>query len=80
MNLKDKIYAANRMRNLLKRTKQEGCLGTFSKIVSVPLTFFRDYTIPMAEQDTWDRNRAAIVPIFIVLASFWLNGLIDPDE
>lgn len=68
------------MRNLLKRTKQDGCLGTFSKFVSVPLNFLRDYTIPMAEQENWDRNRAAIVPLFIVLAAFYLSGLIDPDD
>jgi hypothetical protein len=34
----------------------------------------------MAEQEAWDRNRAAIVPVTIVLAFFWLNGLIDDDD
>jgi sodium/potassium/calcium exchanger 6 len=34
----------------------------------------------MAEQEAWDRNRAAIVPATMVLAFFYLNGFIDSDD
>jgi hypothetical protein len=54
-------------------------MGTASKIVSVPLTFLRDYTCPMAQQESWDRNRAAIVPMTIVMATMYLVGIDDQD-
>lgn len=43
-------------------------------IISVPLTFIRDYSCPMGEMEAWDRRRASIVPVTIVISFFYLNG------
>lgn len=51
---------------------------TVSKVVTVPLTFIRDYTVPPGDQDQWNRNRASIFPITFVFAFFWLNGYMQP--
>jgi len=40
----------------------------------------RDYTIPMGELAAWDRNRAAIVPMFMPLAFFVLMGFLDREK
>lgn len=49
-------------------------------VITAPLNFLRDYTIPIAEVDQWDRQRAATIPVFIVLAFFYLNGYIQGDD
>jgi len=46
----------------------------------VPLAFLRDYTIPMAEEDAWDRTRAAITPITAPLAFMYLFGMLSDWE
>jgi hypothetical protein len=44
------------MRSLFRRTfKEEGILSTLMLFVSIPLTFVRDYTIPIGEFEAWDR-------------------------
>lgn len=59
-----------------KRTGDEGYLDACWKLVEVPLNFFRDYTVPMASSAEWDRNRAAIIPITVPWAFFFLQGLL----
>ena len=54
--------------------------GTASKVISVPLTFLRDYSCPMADNDNWDRNRAAIIPVTTVLAFISLNSMLVPFD
>jgi len=49
------------------------------KLVSVPITLIRDYTVPIGEEDVWDRQRASIVPVTIVFAFLWLNGYMQGD-
>lgn len=44
------------------------------KLISVPLTLLRDISIPIGEEDAWDRQRAAIAPMTLVFAFFWLPG------
>ena len=43
-------------------------------VISVPLTFIRNYTIPICRDEFWDRNRAAVMPLTIVWAFLFLNG------
>jgi hypothetical protein len=67
------------MKTAFKRTSEEGVCNTLSKIVSVPLTFVRDYSCPMAEQDAWDRNRAAILPMTLIISFMYLSGYLNGD-
>ena len=49
------------------------------KFVEVPLKFLRDYTIPMADHESWDRRRAAIIPSSLFMAFFYLAGSLNDD-
>lgn len=52
----DKNAASQRMRALFKRTfKEEGLVNTIMLFISLPLTFIRDYTIPIGELAAWNR-------------------------
>ena len=57
-----------------KRTEGGGVIGNCFKLVEVPLNFLRDYSVPMADKSEWDRNRAAIIPITLPWAFFFLLG------
>jgi hypothetical protein len=57
-----------------KRIKNEGITDNLMKIIEFPLTLIRDWTIPIADDEAWDRNRAAIVPLFLILGFLFLNG------
>ena len=48
-------------------------------LIEVPLCFIRDYTVPMAEHASWNRNRASIVPMTITIAFFYLGGSLTDD-
>ena len=68
------MYIAQRMRIVFRQTQEEGCLNSVMKIISVPLTLIRDYTVPIGDEDAWDRQRASVVPMTLVFAFLWLNG------
>jgi len=71
----DKNAASQRMRSLFKRTyHEEGLLNTIMLFIVIPLTFVRDYTIPIGEFAAWNRQRAAFIPVTQVAAFFYLNG------
>ena len=57
-----------------KRIKNEGIADNLMKVIEIPLNFLRDYTIPIADDEAWNRNRASVLPCFIVLAFLYLNG------
>jgi len=57
-----------------------GFSGIFFNLFAIPLGFLRDYTIPMAEEDAWDRTRAAITPITAPLVFMYLFGLLSDWE
>lgn len=76
----DRLYVANRMRAVFRATREEGCLNSLMKLISVPLNILRDYTIPCGEEDGWDRNREAVVSMTIVFAFLWLNGSMQPED
>ena len=66
------------MRGVFKRTKDErGLCDRLMLVISVPLGFLRDFSTPMGEEDAWNRNRAAIIPITLVISFFYLNGDLD---
>jgi solute carrier family 24 (sodium/potassium/calcium exchanger), member 6 len=77
---RDRLFIANKMRHLFRQTQEEGILNSLMKLISVPMTLLRDYTTPMGEEDAWDRNRAATIPVTIVFAFLWLNGNMQEDE
>jgi hypothetical protein len=57
----DPNATAQRMRSLFKRIYGvEGVVNTIMLIVTIPLTFLRDYTIPVGELAAWSRKRTAI--------------------
>jgi hypothetical protein len=41
-------------------------------VIDYPLTVLRDYTIPMAEEEKWEKVRACILPFTIILSFFYL--------
>jgi hypothetical protein len=49
------MFIAQKMRILFKNTQEEGMVNSLMKIVSVPITGIRDYTVPIGEEDQWDR-------------------------
>ena len=74
------MYLTQMMRNIFKRSKERGFMGTccsFLQIVYVPLTFLRDITIPMSDEDAWTRWRAAVLPSTQLLAFFYLFGMLN---
>lgn len=73
-NAPDRMFIAQKMRILFKNTGEEGILGNLMKIISVPLTLIRDYTVPIGEEDQWDRMRASVIPMTLVISFLFLNG------
>jgi len=50
------------------------------RLIEIPLTFLRDYTTPMADHESWDRRRAAIIPATLLLSFFYLFGLLNDPK
>lgn len=61
---------------LFKRTRERNICSDILLIIDWPLTMLRNYTIPMAEEDRWDKIRGSIVPITMVIAFFYLFGFL----
>ena len=76
----DRNAIAQRMRHNFRRIKEEGYGNTCFKVVEIPLNFLRDYTCPIGDYEAWNRTRAAVVPVFIVLGFLYLNGNLQPTE
>lgn len=68
------MFIVNKLRTMFKGAKEEGILDIFMRIIAFPLNLLRDYTVPIGEEDAWDRERAAVIPMTITLAFFILNG------
>jgi len=66
------------MKRLLKKP-QDGYYNTFFKILDFPLDLLRNYSIPPAEEGSWDRLRAAITPVTMLFAVGLLWPLITPE-
>ena len=62
------------MRGLFRRAQEQGISNVLLKIVEVPLNFLRDYSVPMGEEDAWNRTRASILPATLVMSVLYLNG------
>lgn len=72
---KDRLFLANKLKSVFKRSEDDtGLLNKLFKFVEVPLNFFRDYTVPMAETAEWDRKRACILPFCVPWAFCFLQG------
>lgn len=74
------MFIVNKLRTMFKGAKDEGILDIFMRIIAFPLNLLRDYTVPIGEEDAWDRERAAVIPMTLVLAFFILNGNIAPGQ
>ena len=64
----------------MNRAQGDGAWNTFINIIDWPLTLLRDYSIPPAEEENWDRTRAAILPMTMPLTFVTLMGFIAPPE
>jgi len=78
--LVDDLFQGLKVRALLKKARMAGFSGIFFNLFAIPLGFLRNYTIPMAEEDAWDRKRAAITPITAPLAFMYLFGMLSDWE
>ena len=75
--LVDDLYQGLKFKALLKKARMQGVHGICFNLFAIPLNFVRNYTIPMAEEDAWDRTRAAVTPITSPLAFMYLFGLLS---
>lgn len=46
-------------------------------MIDWPFSFCRDYTVPLAEEEAWDKVRAIIVLFTMVPAFFYLFGFLS---
>ena len=46
----------------------------------MPLNFFRDYSIPMADFDDWDRFRASVLPMTVPVSFLFLWKLLTDES
>lgn len=72
----DTMALGQRLRVLFKRTRERNICTNIISIIDYPLTIFRNYTVPMAEEDKWDKFRAAVVPISMVISFLYLFGFL----
>jgi len=68
------LFVAQKLRILLRRTKDEGLIDTIMYFIDWPLTVLRDYTIPMAEDGGWDRTRASLTIMFMPVCFYVCFG------
>lgn len=68
------------MRQVLKRSKEKGVCDTLFQVIAFPLKIIRDLTIPMAEEDKWDRRRACVIPITLVISFMWLGEMFNDED
>lgn len=76
----DRIFVAHKMRMLFRSTRDDSLATQLMKLVSVPLTVLRDYSVPIPEEEQWDRQRASVVPMTSVFAFLWLNGNMNQED
>ena len=66
------------MKILFKRTQDEeeskNIIWKVWSIFEIILNFLRDFTVPMAEYDSWNRNLGSLYPLTVPIAFFFLNG------
>ena len=48
-------------------------------IIDYPLTILRNYSIPMAEEDKWEKFRASVLPLTMVISFMYLFGNLQGD-
>ena len=76
----DQIYVASRLRNVLKRTREQGVLNTVSEILAFPFDVLRQITIPPPDYENYDKNKLAIIPLTIGFAFCLLMGFIGQSH
>ena len=78
--LPDQLFIATRIKNIFKRTQEDGVLNTCWLVVEVPLNFLRNYSTPMADNADWDRCRASILPLTVPISFFYLQKYLAEGE
>lgn len=64
----------------MRRSKQLGPWRTLTSFITVPLSFLKDYTIPMADDEKWDKIRHSIVPLTFIFSFMWLGEMFNEAE
>lgn len=75
--INDEVYITQKLRNIFKRRLNKGICSSVLSIFYVPLTFLRNYTIPIAEEDQWNKVRASLLPSTIIISFFYLFGMLN---
>lgn len=74
-------FAAQLLKMQFKRQQNSNSkLDLCWKIVEIPFNFVRDYSIPMAEFEEWDRNRASILPLTVPISFAFLYAFLTDEE
>lgn len=83
----NQVFVAERLRMMFRRAKEEGIFTTIQKIVGYPLDILRDLTIPPSNEESYDRNKLAMMPLTVPFSFCFLMGIIgnsltvyDPEE
>lgn len=76
------MYLQNRMLNFFRKQRQKGaCCGMcsrFGQAIFLPFDIIRLYTIPMSNEDDWDKKRATIISVTYILSFLYYFGLLQP--
>jgi len=67
-------FIAAKMRISLRQIHDKGFVDSVSSLVTVPLNFVRNYSIPMSEDESWNKNRAAILPLTLPTGMAIITG------
>jgi sodium/potassium/calcium exchanger 6 len=59
--------------------EKETTFNKICKLWEVPLNFCRDFSIPMAEADDWDRFRASVLPLTIPISFCFLYKFLTEE-
>ena len=68
------------MRANFRRIRDEGFGNTCFKLIEIPCNFLRDYSTPIGDEEAWNRTRASVVPVFVVMSFLYMNGMMQPTD
>ena len=74
INTANREFIAAKMRISLRQIHDKGFVDSVSSLVTVPLNFVRNYSIPMSEDESWNKNRAAILPLTLPTGMAIITG------
>jgi hypothetical protein len=72
----EQIYLAAKLRNALKRQRENGFFNAFASIVNWPAQTLRKLTIPPPDYDGYNRSLLSLLPLTSIFAFCFLMGII----